>query len=427
MEDQIAENITNGMSREEAEGRAVVDMGDPVDVGISLDKIHKPQIAWRILVIVGALSILGILLQQSIFSRLSRYEGEALNPQYDFGTMSSFVLSVALGFVAMCLLYFIDYTVIAKYAKLVGLGIIGIGVFGLLLGNTVNGVHRFVGVGRVHINLTAVMMFYVPIYGAILYKYRGGGLRKLLISVLWLIAPVFITYKIPNLSVAGIMLICMLVQLSVALLKGWFNVPVKRTLMILWAAFICLPIVSAVLMYTLHLLNGYREARIRAFLTRSGDGNYLTSILREFNTQLSLIGNSGKDVIGSVPDLNRDYIFSYILNSYGRLAGMVIVAVLATLIIFMFAASVKQKNEVGLVMGCGCGMLFFMNTSINLLGVFGVVPPMASFLPFFSAGGSNLVLSYALIGIILSIYRYKDIYPKHVKTKWHQMKITFYL
>ena len=41
-------------------------MGDPVEVGISLDRIHKPKIAWKLLVIVGILSLLGILIQQSI-------------------------------------------------------------------------------------------------------------------------------------------------------------------------------------------------------------------------------------------------------------------------------------------------------------------------------------------------------------------------
>ena len=67
IESQIEDNIADGMSYEEAEKNAVADMGDPVTVGISLDKIHKPQIAWKLLVIVGILSLLGILLQQSIF------------------------------------------------------------------------------------------------------------------------------------------------------------------------------------------------------------------------------------------------------------------------------------------------------------------------------------------------------------------------
>ena len=53
IECQIADNLSEGMTSEEAEKNAVTDMGDPVEVGISLDRIHKPKIAWRLLVIVG--------------------------------------------------------------------------------------------------------------------------------------------------------------------------------------------------------------------------------------------------------------------------------------------------------------------------------------------------------------------------------------
>ena len=53
MEDQIADNEELGMSREEAEKNAVLDMGDPVAVGVSMDRIHKPQISVKLLVIIG--------------------------------------------------------------------------------------------------------------------------------------------------------------------------------------------------------------------------------------------------------------------------------------------------------------------------------------------------------------------------------------
>ena len=67
IESQIEDNIADGMSYEEAEKNAVADMGDPVTVGISLDKIHKPQIAWKLLVIVGILSLLGKFCYSSLF------------------------------------------------------------------------------------------------------------------------------------------------------------------------------------------------------------------------------------------------------------------------------------------------------------------------------------------------------------------------
>lgn len=42
MEDQMAENIQSGMNQEDAEREAIKDMGDPIEVGIFLDGIHKP-------------------------------------------------------------------------------------------------------------------------------------------------------------------------------------------------------------------------------------------------------------------------------------------------------------------------------------------------------------------------------------------------
>ena len=58
IESQIEDNLSSGMTYEEAEKKAVADMGDPVAVGVSLDKIHKPKVDWKLLAVVAVLSIL---------------------------------------------------------------------------------------------------------------------------------------------------------------------------------------------------------------------------------------------------------------------------------------------------------------------------------------------------------------------------------
>ena len=413
IESQIEDNIADGMSYEEAEKNAVADMGDPVTVGISLDKIHKPQIAWKLLVIVGILSLLGILLQQSIFYQSGYSNLEPfMQEMYQLET-ESFVYSVFIGFVLMCGIYFIDYTVIAKYSKIIGLFIITMGILLLagFFGGDINGVRYSIGFGMFRISATSLMMFYVPIYGAILYKYRDGGFSALLKSIVCLIIPVFITFRMPNLIVAIIMMISMLIQLTVAILKGWFKISVKKTIVSLWAVF---------------MLAEYQEARIRSFFSASREGFYLTSMLRTFSKDILFVGNSGNDVIGSLPEFNSDYIFSYILNSYGSIAGIVVVAVLAALVMFIFGASIKQKNELGMVMGFGCGMIILLNILLNLLGALGIIPPASSFLPFLSIGRSNILLCYALVGIIMSIYRYKDVYPKKIRASQVSFQKTIY-
>ena len=424
IEDQIAENLTEGMDAKTAEEKAVEDMGDPVQVGISLDKIHKPKVEWKLLAIVGILSLLGILIQQSIYYHATNYGGADQMQATLQPTMTGFVASVVLGFIIMCCIYFVDYTTVAKYSKVIGFGIIVLCMLCAagVLGWTVHGARFYIGFGMVRVSAVSLLLFYIPIYGAILYKYRNGGVGALFMSLVWLVVPVVIAFRLPNIVTSVILMVSMLIQLTAAIKKGWYRVPVKRTIAILWTASIILPLISLFTMYSLHLLAAYQEARLQAYFTRSGDAFYLTSVLRSLSENVAWFGKSGNDVIGILRDVNSDYIFSYIINSYGSMAGMLVIGILASLVAFIFAAAVNQKNELGVVMGIGCGMVLLLNIVLNLFGSLGWIPPASSFLPFFSVGRSNMVLCYALVGFVISIYRYKEVYPRHVKTTQVEFK-----
>ena len=127
IESQIADNLSEGMTSEEAEKNAVTDMGDPVEVGISLDRIHKPKIAWKLLVIVGILSLLGILIQQSILRQPGYQELETWRQEVYRYTTEGFVSCIVIGFLLMCVIYFLDYTLIAKYSRFIGVFILILG------------------------------------------------------------------------------------------------------------------------------------------------------------------------------------------------------------------------------------------------------------------------------------------------------------
>ena len=54
-------NVLCGMSEKEAEYEAVKQMGDPVETGVALDRIHRPKIPVVLLISVAVISVLGIL------------------------------------------------------------------------------------------------------------------------------------------------------------------------------------------------------------------------------------------------------------------------------------------------------------------------------------------------------------------------------
>ena len=111
IEDQAEAHISEGMDKETAEKRAVEDMGDPVETGIALDKVHRPQVAWSVVVATLVVAVLGIVLR--VFMERTGY----------FLHYEHFIKATIIGIILMLLLYFIDYTTVAKYSKVVRLKI----------------------------------------------------------------------------------------------------------------------------------------------------------------------------------------------------------------------------------------------------------------------------------------------------------------
>ena len=66
MEDQIEANMAAGMDREAAEKAAVADMGDPVEAGVSMDRVHRPRIAWNVVIIAVLVGIVSSVIHELV-------------------------------------------------------------------------------------------------------------------------------------------------------------------------------------------------------------------------------------------------------------------------------------------------------------------------------------------------------------------------
>ena len=289
MEDQIAENMKAGMDHEQAEKEAVRDMGDPVETGISLDSIHRPQAAWKLLGIIIFISIAGVLIHAGISGKASE-NAAAGSDRYVFHVM--------IGLAVMMILYLLDYTVLAKFSKIIAAVLLAVCLLVILEGGQVNGARIFISLpgGRRGMDVQKLMLFYVPIYGAILYKYHGWGYKGLIRAILWLIAPVILVYSLPALRTACVMLVTMLTMLTIAIKKDWFTVRKKRTICGIWAVFLTAPIAAFLGMYLRNRLAEYQIARIQAMFSSGSETDYLTKMLHSLWRQNKLIGKSKSDV-----------------------------------------------------------------------------------------------------------------------------------
>lgn len=406
MQDQIEANIHAGMDYESAEKEAVKDMGDPVETGISLDRIHKPRIAWKLLLMIFLVSIAGILIHTEIAGQI---KGN------DASFSDRYVIHVMVGMAVMMVLYFLDYTLLARFSKVIAAILSAVCLLALLFGSTVNGMGYFLFFGGRNISIQAFMLFYIPIYGGVIYQYHGLGYKGFMKAVAWMVMPSVLVLRLPSIMTAGLMLVSMLVMLTIAIQKDWFLVQKKKAIGGLWGIFMAMPFVVFLMAYGGNGFASYQKARIQAVISNSEGANSLTAKLRSFMTSSKLIGNSGMDAAEVLPGFNADYILAYLSSMYGMIAAVLLCCILAVLIFAVFNMAVKQKNQLGMMMGCGCGMIFLVSFLINVLENLGAFPPTATFLPFLSAGGSYIIVSYGLMGIVLSIYRYKNVYPQHVK------------
>ena len=401
IEDQIEANIADGMDPATAEQKAVEDMGDPIEVGISMDRVHKPQMAWSIVVAAIVVGVLGTVIQI-----LLTKDAVASGKEVFVGGSGKYILYTVLGIMTMILFYFIDYTNIAKYSK--PLVVILLALFMLAINDTLF-VFRYEA-----IRASSLVLLMVPAYAGIVYKYKGGGFGAFIKSLLWIMIPcgiVFIKFqKMP----AIVMMISMLAQLTIAVFKGWIKVPKIPVVVAMWSFITAIPVALVVIMVKFGLMADYQMARIRAMMNADSEAYYTIRMVREITKSVSESGKTSSEIIGVLPNPDADYILTYILATWGDVMVLVVITVVALVIVSGYVISSKAKNQLGIVMGSGCMMALTVNAIANMCAGFGVTPYFSSFFPFISAGGSNLIISYAFLGIIMSIYKYKEAYSGHV-------------
>lgn len=411
MEEQISDNIQAGMTHDEAEKAAVLDMGSPIEAGISLDKIHRPKTAWQMIVLMGVITLFSMAVHWQI--------GKPIVCAQFFW-----------GFLFMIFIYHLDYTTIASFAKPLAAVFYFLCIFSLLSNTTVNG--RFVYlsfpfIGSVSFSLFSFLMLFVPIYGALLYQYYGMGYLGLLKAMLWAFPAIAIALFMPSLTLALILSISMAALLMLAVWKGWFAVNRKKTLAVFLACGTAVLAVSIFCGIYFGTMAQYQIARLQNFFSSNHtEFNYVAQTLNGYFQNSQFFGTSALGIAETLPDYDNSFILAYLTATYGYIACIAVCVILAVLVYKSFAICFRQKNQLGMIMGCASGIILFLNGLINILENFGFLPVTQTFLPFFSQGGSCTIICYIFMGIILSVYRYKDIYTSRRHTtlkKFPKIKI----
>lgn len=413
MQDQVEACMQEGMTKEEAETYAVEQMGDPVETGVSLDRIHRPQIAWSMLALIGILSILGTVVQYMINRTCENAVGFNL---------SSHIVYTLIGFCVMALMYYLDYSFFGNYGKVMAIiFLIYMYLQVFFVGREMNGARIWSNnIGGFSLSLRMLMLLYIPIFGGVLYSYREGGYKAIIKAMIFLLIPVWIVKNMPCLSLAVALFLTMMLMLSVAILKGWFAVKGKALVVTIWSVITFFPALIIFLGIQFQWFEVYQIARIKSLFGRgdSAGSSYVYCKVKEIIGSSQILGKAPnfQDTSSLLPEVGSDFILTHLISYYGILIAAMVGALLLFLVFKILKISFCQKNQLGMIIGTGCGSILGIQILLYLLENLGFMPYTFVYLPLFSAGGTGIIVTYALLGIILSIYKYKDI-PLKVKSK----------
>jgi cell division protein FtsW len=365
---------------------------------------HQPD--YSILLAVVALAAIGILMVYSS-SAMSAY----IQRDDTFAIVGPQIFWGALGIVAMVLVMRIDYRwlrLVSVPGYLVALVLLVL-VFVPSLGRVVGGSARWLVIGPLPaVHPAEIAKLALIVYLAHWMANKGkaiGGFRSGTIPFFLIALPVIgLVFKEPDLGTT--------IVISLTAFTMFF---VAGASLRLFGVLIGTGVagVSLVLSGALSgLLKDYQLERIQTFLNPWAD-----PLGAGFHTIQGLLALGLGGIFGSglgesklagglyLPNAWNDFIFAIIGEEFGFIGAGIVVLLFGLLAYAGIRTALRAPDTFGALLAAGITAWLCFQAFINIGVVVALVPVTGITLPFISAGGSSLLVSFAAAGILLSISR----------------------
>ncbi|GMV52836.1 MAG: rod shape-determining protein RodA [Chlorobi bacterium] len=106
-----------------------------------------------------------------------------------------------------------------------------------------------------------------------------------------------------------------------------------------------------------------------------------------------------------IPEQWTDFIFCVPTEEFGFIGGVLVIALLASIILRSFNIAGSVRTQFASVIAVGFGTMLLYHTLINIGMAIGIVPVMGIPLPFLSAGGTSLIINLTVVGLLMNFYK----------------------
>ncbi|EAD1641846.1 FtsW/RodA/SpoVE family cell cycle protein [Listeria monocytogenes] len=365
-----------GLSLEDADKKAMQEMGDPSAVGKNMNQLHKPRMDWLLIALFILLAGIGFLPLMS----------DVVSPNSFF--IKKQIVWLALAILALIGFLFFDYRKLKNLWMYFYAAALILFFISFLVGVSLTGGGRWVSLGGIMIDSPAISLFlFFLAWAGIFTKVTDfKGWKKLVMLLILFWAPVISYTMINRLVFSIIYFLCVLVMSIFYYRRNQFAIKVALGNLLVGIIFISTMILKF-------------------------SSSYLSDNLISVKAILSQAGWFGKGLHNNltIPEAHTDFVFPFLVYSFGWVFGIFLCLLLLVFILRISLNAFKTKDLFGRLLTIGGAVLFTVPAFWNILMGLGIVPIMVVPLPFISYGGSMLLVYSSLLGLILNVYRRKDI------------------
>lgn len=150
------------------------------------------------------------------------------------------------------------------------------------------------------------------------------------------------------------------------------------------------------------------QRRVRIWLNPwedpSGEGYQVVQALNAISEGGLFGAGFGLGTAKKIPEHETDFIFSFIMNEFGIISGIMIVMLYALLALRLYSIKNKTSDINSRLLIIAVMASVFSQSFIIIAGNIKLIPLTGITLPFLSYGGSSLISNFGLFGIANAVY-----------------------
>jgi len=392
-----------------------------------LDSSHKgPTFDVPFLVITLVILAFGLIM---LFS--ASYARQAYTPEGPLNLFTQQLIFAVLGIVIMFVTARVPVSVISRWSMVLLLVSIVFLVAVLFLGVRVNGATRWMGIGGERgfrfqpseVAKLAIVLAFAHMmcrFGKRMATFKYGVMPFAVIALIMMV----LLYLQPHLSGAMIIAILTMIMLFAGGTRiRWFLLAGAFAVVVI----IFMSLMSLSIQRTTEVVNdeavssreivwdfsrfGYAGRRINSWIDPETDPLFSGYQVRQ---SLNAVGSGG--LLGQglgqsrqkhlhLPEEHNDFIFAIIGEELGFIGSMLILMLFVLLIVRGYWLALNAKDRYSWLITIGIISLLAIQVFLNVAVVTNMIPATGISLPFFSYGGTALLVQMFQMGIVLAVSR----------------------